>query len=214
MGSKTIGIGCFFAGVMVGVTGTYLYLQKWVNDRIHEEIQEYREKYSEEKKAALKENRSKDEEVRAEDFDDDSDDEYVRTKRLKSDVEELTNLYSNRTREKGGNGSFIEVVPPLEFEHFEENPKYEDYKRVYLTYYYPSEEGGQGVLAESETKDLVLDLRSTVGVHFDDHFEDYEDEDAEADGIEACYIRNDKLKVFYEITKDLRTYKEAVGKDI
>ena len=206
MGLKTVGVGCFFAGVVVGVAGTYLYLQNWVNDKIHEEIQAYREKNSEEKKLAKKE-----ETRRVAPEDEDLDGEETK---LRDDVQELVNSYSNRKREGRNDGSFIRVVPPLEFENFEEDERYEDYKRVYLTYYYPSEEGGQGVLAESETKDLVLDLRGTVGVHFDEHFEDYEDEDAEADGIEVCYIRNDKLKVFYEITKDLRTYKEAVGKDI
>ena len=206
MGLKTVGVGCFFAGVVVGVAGTYLYLQNWVNDKIHEEIQAYREKNSEEKKLAKKEETRK---VAPEDEDLDGEET-----KLHNDVQELTNLYSNRKREGRNDGSFIRVVPPLEFENFEEDEKYEDYKRVYLTYYYPSEQGGQGVLAESETKDLVLDLRGTVGVHFNEHFEDYEDEDAEADGIEVCYIRNDKLKVFYEITKDLRTYKEAVGKDV
>lgn len=206
MGLKTVGVGCFFAGVVVGVAGTYLYLQNWVNDKIHEEIQAYREKNSEEKKLAKKE-----ETRRVAPEDEDLDGEETK---LRDDVQELVNSYSNRKREGRNDGSFIRVVPPLEFENFEEDERYEDYKRIYLTYYYPSEEGGQGVLAESETKDLVLDLRGTVGVHFDEHFEDYEDEDAEADGIEVCYIRNDKLKVFYEITKDLRTYKEAVGKDI
>ena len=200
MGSKTIGVGCFFAGVVVGVAATYTYLQNWVNDKIHEEIQAYREKKSEEKKAAKKESRT-----RAEDEPDDYDENAAARNRLKKDTEELVNLYSNRTREKGGYGGFIQVVPPVDFENFESDPKYEDYERIYLTYYYDN------VLVETTTKDLVLDLRSTVGVHFDDHFEDYDDGEMTRT---CCYIRNDKLKIFYEITKDLRTYKEALGNEL
>lgn len=208
MGYKTIGVGCFFIGAVVGVAGTYLYLQNWVNDKIHEEIQAYRDKNSEEKKVAKKEVRSrKADDEDAEDFDYDEAENLAARNRLKKDTEELANMYSNKSREKGGYGGFIQVVPPLEFENFEENPKYEDYERVYLTYYY------DGILVESETKDLVLDLRSTVGTHFNDHFEDYETDDEDLVGS-VCYIRNDKLKIFYEITKDLRTYKEALGKDI
>lgn len=203
MGLKTVGVGCFFVGVVTGVAGTYLYLQKWVNDKIHEEIQVYREKYSEERKAAEKESRGR---KVVEDDDDDADD-YKREDRIKNDADELVSMYSNKSREKGGYGGFIQVVPPLEFERFEEDPKYESYDRVYLTYYH------DGVLVESESKDLVLDLRSTVGIHFKDHFEDYEDDNNDIRGT-ACYIRNDKLKIFYEITKDFRTYKEALGKDV
>lgn len=213
MGYKTVGIGCFFIGTVVGVVGTYLYLQNWVNDKIFEEIQAYREKNSEEKKLAKTGARLKDAEDKAEDLDYDDTENMAARNRLKNDVEELTNVYSNKSKEKGGYGGFIQVVPPLEFENFEENPKYEDYRRVYLTYYFPDDRHQDGILAETETKDLVLDLRNTVGTHFDDHFEDYEDDDDEMSGS-VCYIRNDKLKIFYEITKDFRTYKEALGKDI
>lgn len=206
MGVKTVGIGCFFAGAVVGVVGTYLYLQKWVNDKIHEEIQAYREKNSEEKKSAEKESRSRKVEERAEDFDADGED--VGGDRIRKDAEDLMQRYSNRY-ERGGNDGSIRVIPPLEFDNFEDNPKYENYRRVYLTYYFDK------VLVENETKNLVLDLRGTVGVHFEDHFEDYGDdiEDEDLQGT-ACYIRNDRLKIFYEITKDFRTYKEAIGKDI
>lgn len=80
------------------------------------------------------------------------------------------------------------VIDPNDFGNEDE------YETISLTYY------ADAVLADD--LDELVDAAETVGEDFASHFGEYEDD--------SVHIRNDKLKVDYEILKDERTYKEAM----
>lgn len=84
------------------------------------------------------------------------------------------------------------VISPEEFGDFD------DYDLVSLTYY------SDGVLTDSADEPILEDdLDDFVGRDFANHFGEYEDD--------SVFIRNDRIKIDYEILRDLRTYSEVVG---
>lgn len=83
------------------------------------------------------------------------------------------------------------TIDPNEFGEFE------DYRRIFLTYY------ADGVLADSD--DEILDdedIENSIGTDFADYFGEYEDD--------SVHIRNDRLKCDYEILADVRTLQKAL----
>lgn len=107
-----------------------------------------------------------------------------------SDVEEYEALagHYNKDSEKGGSDSMITnnpcVILPREFEEID------DYETISLNYY------ADGVLAD-DMDEIVEDVENTVG-DFKDHFGEYEND--------TVYVRNDRLKCYYEICADDRNY--------
>lgn len=71
----------------------------------------------------------------------------------------------------------------------------QDYPVISLTYY-----EGDGVLADERGK-IIKNVDELVGEDFADHFGEYEDD--------SVFIRNDKLKIYYEILKDYGSYSES-----
>ena len=69
----------------------------------------------------------------------------------------------------------------------------DDYEEVSLTYY------ADGVLTD-EQDNPIEDVDSMVGADFADHFGEYEDD--------SVFIRNDRLKVDFEILADQRNYSD------
>ena len=76
------------------------------------------------------------------------------------------------------------VIPPEEFGE-------KDYTQISLTYF------ADGVLAD-DIDGMVEDVESCVGSESLSHFGEYEDD--------SVYVRNDRLKIDYEILLDVRTY--------
>ena len=72
----------------------------------------------------------------------------------------------------------------------------EGYDNINLTYY------ADGILANDEDE-VYDDLEGTVGADFHKHFGEYEPD--------AVHVRNDVLKIEYEILRDRRTFTEATG---
>lgn len=72
----------------------------------------------------------------------------------------------------------------------------EGYETINLTYY------ADNILANDEDE-VYEDLEGTVGADFHKHFGEYEPD--------AVHVRNDILKVEYEILRDRRTFTEATG---
>ncbi len=70
----------------------------------------------------------------------------------------------------------------------------EDYETISLTYY------ADKVLTD-DMDDPIEDIENTVGLDFHKHFGEYEDD--------SVFIRNDALKVDYEILLDTRNYSEV-----
>lgn len=69
------------------------------------------------------------------------------------------------------------------------------YSEVNLTFF------SDGVLADMDDE-MVEDVEETVGFNSLNQFGNYEDD--------AVHVRDDRLKIDYEILKDHRTYKEAM----
>lgn len=111
-----------------------------------------------------------------------------------SDIEEYEDLASRYTSdsEKGGSDSMRTndpcVILPREFEEIDE------YETISLNYY------ADGVLAD-DMDEIVEDVENTVG-DFKDHFGEYEND--------TVYVRNDRLKCYYEICADDRNYYDLV----
>lgn len=80
------------------------------------------------------------------------------------------------------------VIPPDEFDMM-------DYDTSSLTYY------ADGVLAD-ECNNKIDDIDEIVGLESLEHFGEYEDD--------SVFVRNDKLKIDYEILLDVRRYEDAL----
>lgn len=83
------------------------------------------------------------------------------------------------------------VITPDEFGENEE------YDQVSLTLY------ADGILADED--DNIVEAEETVGTESLNHMGDYEDD--------AVHVVNPKLKIYYEILEDIRSYKDATHKD-
>lgn len=70
----------------------------------------------------------------------------------------------------------------------------QDYPTISLTYY-----EGDGVLTDDHDRP-IKNVDELVGEDFASHFGEYEDD--------SVFIRNDKLKVYYEILRDYGSYSE------
>lgn len=82
------------------------------------------------------------------------------------------------------------VITP---EEFGENSHYD---RITLTYY------ADHVLAD-ENDEIIRDVEETIGFGSLNHFGEYEPD--------IVYVKNDILKCYYEITRDLRKYEDVAG---
>lgn len=132
-------------------------------------------------------------------------DESAKTEKEESDDEDepdavdtyldIASTYASDDSGKENKRSMIRphIIPLEEFDTF-------GYDTATLTYY------SDGVLAD-EWDRVIKNADEIVGDDFEEHFGDDND-----DG-DAVYVRNDELKIDYEILRDLQTYAEAVGND-
>jgi len=86
--------------------------------------------------------------------------------------------------------SDIEVIDPYFF------GEYEDYRKISLTHY------ADGVVMEDDTEEVIDDVENTIGLDSLKTYGQYEDD--------CVHVRNDRLKCYFEITKDEKTYKELL----
>jgi hypothetical protein len=84
------------------------------------------------------------------------------------------------------------VIPPEDFGELA------DYETVSLTYY------ADGVLTD-EDNEPIDDADDIVGADSLNHFGEFEDD--------SVFVRNEMLKIDYEILKDLRRYSDLVDRD-
>lgn len=81
------------------------------------------------------------------------------------------------------------VIPPEQFAELD------DYDQISLTYY------ADHILADDNDQ-LLEDVEGTVGFESLTHFGEYEDD--------SVYVRNDRLKIDYEILRDERKYSDVI----
>lgn len=172
----------FLAGVGVGVGASWRYLKKYYSDIADEDIASVKREWA--RKEAQDPNPKKDE-----DFDEKEAAEYA---------EEVSRLgYNNKSEAENVNAAVSAynradapyVIPPEEF------GEVDGYDQITLWHH------EDGVLAD-ENDERVEDVGRAVGDDYADHFGEYDDN--------AVYIRNDRLKVDYEILLAPRKYSEVL----
>ena len=99
--------------------------------------------------------------------------------------------YSSNNEQKGGSEPMENSKPCIITpEEFGEDG---DYEIISLNYY-------EDEVLTDDVDDVIYDWENTVGEDFPDHFGEYEDD--------SVFVRNDRLKCYYEILKDCRNYSD------
>lgn len=178
----------FTAGAVIGSVVTWKLVKTKYEQISQEEIKSVREMYE-----SL--NASKNEEVYSEDAEEDPDDknEYGKIINKSSYITLSADKRDDKKKEEEeGDDDMIEpyVIIPEEFDEV-------GYETMTLTYY------EDGVLAYGDTDEVVENVGELVCEDFADHFGEY-DEDPD-----VVYVRNDNLRIDFEILKDTRSYSEV-----
>lgn len=192
MNCKFTNVIMFAVGAVVGSAATWMILKSKYEQRVQEEIESVKEAFNEMNRNEEQTEESEDEE------EEEASEEYhqVNWEELEDLDEELdeyadlTNLYSS---EKGG-AEKVEVKKPYVIEpmEFDEN----GFRTMELTYYADN-------ILEDENHEIVTDVDELLGEGSLDTFGLYEDD--------SVFVRNEHLRMDFQILRDPRTYEEATG---
>lgn len=199
--NKVLYFVAFAVGAAAGSVATWQLTKKYYANLAQEEIDSVKEAFSNSKKE--KENNTNTEPAETEETI--AEKEHVAHplgNSLKPDIMEYASIirkegytnYSNPTdaTTDDENDDVQETPYVINPDDFAWNDEYE---KVSLTYF------ADAVLVDEDDKPME-DVDSTVGVDYVNHFGEYEDD--------IVYIRNDKLKIDFEICRDLRTYESVL----
>lgn len=196
--NKIFGLVSFALGVGVGVASTWQFFKKKYEQKSNEDAASVKEAFVRMRNDLLKKNDK---------FTNPADDfEKVRPEHLheKPDISEYAKMiqhnkyeptdYSKSKVSENVSKDYSDykspyVISPDEF------GEEEDYDRISFMYY------ADHILADDDDE-LVEDIAGTVGVESLTHFGEYDDD--------CVYVRNERLKVDYEILKSLKTYSEVL----
>ena len=186
MNNKIAGFLMFASGAVVGSIATWMLVKTKYERIANEEIESVKEVYSK-KEVAVK---------NIDTVQKDSDEVVVKptiyeTKEYLETIKE--NGYRKEENKEEGDPDMNDspyVISPDEFGNMD------DHTCVSLSYY------ADGVLAD-DWDTVVIDQIEEVGPDIASHFGEYEED--------TVYVRNEKLKVDYEICRDLRTFAEVMG---
>lgn len=196
MNSKLLSFLAFVMGASVGSLATWKFVEKKYKQIAQEEIDSVKETYAKMRKDDLEAKQADLEEAKAKLHSDAS--EKVETPEVKpEEVKEYEDViarhnytsYSNNINEKGGDVMTDRpyIIPPEDF------GDYPDYETISLTYY------NDKVLTD-EYNEIVDDIDDLIGEDSLNHFGEYEDD--------SVFVRNDALKVDYEILLDSANYSD------
>lgn len=201
MNSKLLSFLAFVMGASVGSLATWKFVEKKYKQIAQEEIDSVKETYAKMRKDDLEAKQADLEEAKAKLHSDAS--EKVETPEVKpEEVKEYEDViarhnytsYSNNINEKGGDVMTDRpyIIPPEDF------GDYPDYETISLTYY------NDKVLTD-EYNEIVDDIDDLIGEDSLNHFGEYEDD--------SVFVRNDALKVDYEILLDPANYRDIAPQD-
>ena len=186
MNNKIAGFLMFATGAVVGSIVTWKFVKTKYERIANEEIESIKKVYSK------KETATKVKQLQQEDTEAVTNMPSIyETKKYLETIKE-NGYYKEENKEEGDpdmNDSPY-VISPEEFGNRD------DHTCVSLSYY------ADGVLAD-DWDTVVLDPIEEVGPNIASHFGEYEED--------TVFIRNEKLKVDYEICRDLRTFAEVIG---
>ena len=106
--------------------------------------------------------------------------------------QEYANIVQNY---KEGGSESMEIGTPPYVISYEELGEIEEYDTVSLTYY------ADGVVAD-DWGDVIEDIPNVIGEDFSNHYDNADDPD-------MVYVRNERLKCDYEISRDVRKFSEV-----
>ena len=188
MNNKIVGVLMFAAGMAVGSIVTWKFVKTKYERIANEEIESIKEVYSK------KETATKVSQPQQEDAEEVTNNPSVYE--IKEYLERIKeNGYHKEENKEEGDPDMNDspyVISPDEFGNRD------DHTCVSLSYY------ADGVLAD-DWDTPVIDPIEEVGPDIASHFGEYEED--------TVFVRNEKLKVDYEICRDLRTFAEVIGDD-
>lgn len=199
MNKEIIYIASFVAGAAIGSVVTWQLLKTKYEQIAQEEIDSMKEFFAEKKKEDELERKS---EPRLKEDRDPDGNETPKEERKEMIIvsKEIANKYDytahssteKKEEEEEDMNDLNEpyVIPP------EEYGEYMDYEQIELTYFQ------DGVLTD-ENYIPIDDIEGTVGIGFEDHFGEYEDD--------SVYVRNDMRRCEYEILADERNFSDVVA---
>lgn len=178
----------FTAGAVIGSVVTWKLVKTKYEQISREEIESVREMYE-----SLDASKNGDVDSEDDEEDPDNKNEYGKIINNSGYIKLSTDKRNDKEEEEEGDDDMIEpyVIIPEEFDEV-------GYETMTLTYY-----DGDGVLAYGDTDEVIEDVGELVCEDFADHFGEY-DEDPD-----VVYVRNDNLRIDFEILKDTRSYSEV-----
>ena len=196
MNSKLLSFLSFIVGASAGSLITWKFVEKKYKQIAQEEIDSVKETYAKMRKDDLEAKQADIEAAKAKLHP--AEPEKVETSEVRpEEVQKYEDViakhnytsYSNNINEKGGDVMTDRpyVISPDEF------GDYPDYETISLTYY------NDKVLTD-EYNEIVDDIDDLIGEDSLNHFGEYEDD--------SVFVRNDALKVDYEILLDSANYSD------
>lgn len=189
MNNKIAGVLIFVAGAAVGSIATWKFVKTKYERIADEEIASIKEVYSK-KEATIKDNQADHNEKDIYEMKEYL--ERIKENGYRKEEHEDENKEENKEEGDPDMNDSPYVISPDEFGNAD------DHTCVYLSYY------ADGVLADDWGTE-VIDPVEEVGPDIASHFGEYEED--------TVFVRNEKLKVDYEICRDLRTFAEVMGDD-
>lgn len=197
--SKLVYVATFVAGTVIGGLATWLFLDKKYKDISKKEIDSVKEKFS--RGWDLKKVDEKPKEEPEEEPKESEDPPVMDIKTYAQKILKDSGYVDYSTKIKAAEEPKSSEEPVVYDEpyiiSFDEYGELYDYETINLIFYQ------DGVLADEEDE-IVEDIKDTVGDALD-HFAEHDDE--------ALFVRNDKRKCDYEISRDYRRYSAVVGMD-
>ena len=181
----------FVAGAAIGSVTTWKLLEKRNEQIIQQEVDEFKEYWSNKESVTTSGHATTD------DTESESNDSVTYTNNDKDEYEEKVSELGYTKEEKGGSEkmSYYDkpyVIRPDEFGELD------DYETISLTYY------ADKVLTD-ENDEPIDDVDDIVGLDSLETFGEYEDD--------SVFVRNDRMRVDYEILLDMRNFSDLNGTD-
>lgn len=197
MNNKVFGAILFTAGAIIGSLVTWKVVKTKYEDIAQEEIDSVKEEYTRLMVSMRK--KLNDSVTYKDNEDDDFDDstitnynEIVKNYRSSDEEENAQNDKKGEEKEEDNDGvSYMEAPYVISPDDFGSVPGYNVEPLDYFA---------DGILADGWG--VELDIAETIGEDAVNHFGDYDDD--------VVYVRNEQTKLEYEVTRDPRTYAEAV----
>lgn len=197
--NKFVGLAVFVTGAAIGSIATWTFLKKKYEAIAQEEIESVKTAFSSKEykndceEISNKENKEDPREIANRAKEKMSVSEYAKVLN-KSGYTNYSNSESSKKEETDLEEAKKKFKPPYVISP-DEFGEYEDYAQISLTYY------ADHILTD-DNDEILEDVEGAVGFESLNHFGEYEDD--------SVFVRNERLKVDYEILLDQRDYSDVI----